>query len=57
MDYCAICKSRHTWDCEDEREAGRIQCGDFEIDFSALNTEDKDIIQKIAIAHLLMKEE
>lgn len=55
MDYCAICKSRHTWDCEDERETGRTRCGDFEIDFSALDPDDKAMIQKIVIAHLMMK--
>ena len=56
MDYCKICRSRHTWDCEDERESGRTFCGDFEIDFSALSSKDKAAVQRIVMAYLLMKE-
>lgn len=57
MNYCEICKSRHTWDCEDEIETGRTKCADFEIDLSALDKKDRELIQKFAIAHLLMREE
>ena len=35
MNYCEICKSRHTWDCEDEIETGRTKCADFDLDLSA----------------------
>ena len=55
MDFCQYCKSRHTWDCEDERETGRTRCSDFELDFNALDSEDKKAIQKLVIAHLMMK--
>ena len=57
MNWCEICKSRYTWDCEDEMETGRTKCADFEIDLSALRKEDRELIQKFAIAHLLMREE
>ena len=56
MNYCEICKSRHTWDCEDEIETGRIKCADFDLDISALNKEDREQIQKMEIAFLLMRE-
>ena len=56
MDYCSICKSRHTWDCEDERETGRTRCDNFEMDFSALDEDTKIMLEKIAIAHLFIKE-
>lgn len=48
MNYCEICKYRHSWDCEDEIETGRTECKDFEIDLSS----DK---VKAAILHLLVE--
>lgn len=48
MNYCEICKYRHTWDCLDEIETGRTECKDFEIDLSS----DK---VKAAILHLLVE--
>ena len=57
MNYCEICKSRHTWDCEDEIETGRTKCADFDLDLSALNKKDREQIQKMEIAFLLMREE
>ena len=35
MNYCEICKYRHTWDCQDEIETGRTECKDFKIDLSS----------------------
>lgn len=57
MDYCDFCKSRHTWDCEDERETGRKRCNDFELDFDALDPADKEKIQKLIISYLILKDE
>lgn len=56
MDYCSICKSRNTWDCEDERETGRTKCDDFELDFNAIPDETKRMAQNIALASLMLKE-
>ena len=56
MNYCDICKNRHTWDCEDERETGRTKCDDFELDFDAIDPETKRMTQNIALASLLLKE-
>lgn len=56
MDYCSICKSRNTWDCEDERETGRTRCDDFELDFNAIPYETKRMAQNIALASLMLKE-
>lgn len=57
MDYCSICKSRNTWDCEDERETGRTRCDDFELDFNAIPDETKRMAQNIVLAALMLKEE
>ena len=58
MDYCSICKSRNTWDCEDERETGRTKCDDFDLDFNAISDEKtKHLVQNIVLASLMLKEE
>lgn len=56
MNFCSVCKSRHTWDCEDERETGRTRCSDFELDFSALDLDDKKKIEKLIVSYLAAKE-
>lgn len=53
LDYCSICKNRHTWECEDSR---RNKCSEFEMDFSALDEDTKIMLEKIAIANLFIKE-
>lgn len=35
MNYCEICKYRHTWDCQDEIETGRTECKYFKIDLTS----------------------
>ena len=54
IDYCSICKNRHTWECEDSR---RTKCGEFEMDFSALDEDTKIMLEKIAIAQLYINKE
>ena len=55
MDYCSICKSRNTWDCEDERETGRTKCDDFDLDFNAISDETKHMVLSV-LASLMLKE-
>ena len=57
MNCCEICKSRYTWDCEEEIETGRTKCADFDLDLSAFDDKDREQIQNFAIAYLLMMEE
>ena len=35
MNYCEICKYRHTWDCQDEIETGRTECKDYKKDLTS----------------------
>ena len=55
MSLCEICKSRHTWDCDDE--VGRRKCANFELDLSALDEKDREEIQRLAMAYLMLRGE